>query len=222
MTVAEATALFDGLTFTGEKAAVADPLLREIRQRSHFMYDVGVDYLALNRSSASLSGGEWQRIRLATQIGSGLAGVCYVLDEPTIGLHARDSRRLSMILKQLAEMDNTFIVVEHDEEIIAGASHMIDIGPGAGSRGGYVVAQGTLEDVLGCEASITAKYLTGRLQTSLPDERRKADWSCALASSGPRVITCSAAPSRAALNDSSSRLLMYRNCRVSSSTMKWQ
>jgi excinuclease ABC subunit A len=180
MTVAEATALFDGLTFTGEKAAVADPLLREIRQRSHFMYDVGVDYLALNRSSASLSGGEWQRIRLATQIGSGLAGVCYVLDEPTIGLHARDSRRLSMILKQLAEMDNTVIVVEHDEEIIAGASHMIDIGPGAGSRGGYVVAQGTLEDVLGCEASITAKYLTGRLQTSLPDDRRKADWSCAL------------------------------------------
>ena len=180
MTIAEAAACFDRLTFSSEASAIADPLLREIRQRLRFMCEVGVDYLALNRSSASLSGGEWQRIRLATQIGSGLAGVCYVLDEPTIGLHARDSRRLATILNQLAEMDNTVIVVEHDEEIIAGASHVIDVGPGAGSRGGHVVAQGTLQEVLECETSVTAGYLTGRLRISLPDERREVDWTRAV------------------------------------------
>jgi excinuclease ABC subunit A len=176
MTIGAAIEWFDGLTFTGEAAVVADPLLREINHRLRFMCDVGIDYLELDRSSASLSGGEWQRIRLATQIGSGLAGVCYVLDEPTIGLHARDSHRLAVILNKLAEMDNTVIVVEHDEEIIAAASHMVDVGPGAGTRGGHLVAEGSLEEVLACDKSITAKYLTGKLSINLPDERRPADW----------------------------------------------
>ena len=177
MTIAEARSFIANLTFSGEAAAVADPLLREIRERLRFLNDVGVDYLSLDRTSASLSGGEWQRIRLATQIGSGLAGVCYVLDEPTIGLHARDTRRLVDILKRLAEMDNTVIVVEHDEEVIAGAAHVIDIGPGAGTRGGYVVVQGTLDEVLASKESITARFLTGRSQIPLPENRREADWS---------------------------------------------
>ena len=174
--VARALTLFDRLEFDGEARVVAEPLVREIRQRLRFMYDVGVEYLALDRASVSLSGGEWQRIRLATQIGSGLAGVCYVLDEPTIGLHSRDSRRLVNVLRELAELDNTVIVVEHDAEVIAGASHMIDIGPGAGLHGGHVVAQGTLEEVLASETSITAKYLTGRRHIAVPEQRRAVNW----------------------------------------------
>ena len=176
LTVAEAVDFFASLSFTGEAAVVAEPLLREVRQRLGFLTDVGVDYLTLDRSSASLSGGEWQRIRLATQIGSGLAGVCYVLDEPTIGLHARDTARLTGILKNLAAMDNTVIVVEHDEQVIAGASHVIDIGPGAGARGGYLVAQGTLDEVLASQDSLTAKFLTGRIEIPKPERRRTIDW----------------------------------------------
>ncbi|UCE62278.1 MAG: excinuclease ABC subunit UvrA [Phycisphaerales bacterium] len=179
-TVSVALDLFDNLRFTGEAQVVAEPLVREIRQRLGFMCDVGVEYLSLDRASASLSGGEWQRIRLATQIGSSLAGICYVLDEPTIGLHARDSERLSGVLRRLAEMDNTVIVVEHDEEIIASATHMIDIGPGAGARGGELVASGTLDEVLDSEASITAKYLTGKSRISLPEQRRPADFTRAV------------------------------------------
>ncbi len=180
MTLAGAAAFLDGLSFTGEAAAVAGPLLHEIRQRLGFLCDVGVEYLALDRATATLSGGEFQRIRLATQIGSGLSGVCYVLDEPTIGLHPRDTRRLTAILQRLAEMDNTVIVVEHDAEVIAGASHMIDIGPGAGARGGYVVAQGTRDEVLASPDSITAKYLTGKKCIALPQQRRPADWKHAV------------------------------------------
>jgi len=130
----------------------------------------------MDRGTGTLSGGELQRVRLATQIGGGLSGVCYVLDEPTVGLHARDSRRLTRLLQQLAAMDNTVIVVEHDEEVIAGAAHVIDIGPGAGSHGGHLVAAGTLDEVLGCEASITARYLTGTSLIELPDQRRAVDW----------------------------------------------
>ncbi len=177
MTIAEATAFFDGLTFTGDAAAPAEPLLREIRERLRFLGDVGVDYLSLDRASTSLSGGEWQRIRLATQIGSALAGVCYVLDEPTIGLHTRDTKRLVEILRRLARMDNTVIVVEHDPEVIGGAARVIDIGPGAGPKGGSVVAQGTLEEVLRSKESITARFLTGRSRIVLPDTRRKPDKS---------------------------------------------
>ncbi|MBU0718780.1 MAG: excinuclease ABC subunit UvrA, partial [Planctomycetes bacterium] len=180
LTIEEARELFDGLTCDGEARAVADPLLAEIRKRLHFLCDLGIEYLSLDRSCATLSGGEWQRIRLATQIGSGLAGVCYVLDEPTIGLHTRDTHRLVNILKRLAAMDNTVIVVEHDEEVIANATHMVDIGPGAGLHGGNVVAQGTREEVLRSEQSVTAKYLTGRRRIALPDERRPVDWAYAV------------------------------------------
>ena len=175
LSIKEAAKLFAHLTFDGEAKTVADPLLREIRQRLDFLCDVGVDYLTLDRPSATLSGGEWQRIRLATQIGSGLAGVTYVLDEPTIGLHPRDSRRLTDILKRLADMENTVIVVEHDDEVISAASHMIDIGPGAGDEGGYVVAEGTLQEVLAEEKSITAKFLTGASAVALPEHRRPID-----------------------------------------------
>ncbi|MEK7756660.1 MAG: excinuclease ABC subunit UvrA, partial [Planctomycetota bacterium] len=180
MTIAPAARFFEGLIFTGEAAAVAQPLLREIRRRLDFLCEVGVDYLGLDRASSTLSGGEFQRIRLATQIGSALAGICYVLDEPTIGLHPRDIRRLTTILQRLAEMDNTVIVVEHEETVIAGAAHMIDIGPGAGAHGGYLVAQGTLDEVLACPASITGKYLTGESSVSLPEERRKVNWDRAV------------------------------------------
>jgi len=176
MDVAQALNTVEQLRFEGEAAPVAGPLLREVRQRLRFLENVGVGYLALDRASATLSGGEWQRIRLATQIGSGLAGVCYVLDEPTIGLHARDSRRLVDILKGLAALDNTVIVVEHDEEVIAAADHLIDIGPGAGLHGGQLVAQGRLEEVLRSENSVTAGFLTGRKQIALPEKRRDVDW----------------------------------------------
>ncbi len=176
LTVAEAADFVDGLELSGETKTIAAPLLSEISRRLRFMCDVGVEYIALDRPGATLSGGEWQRIRLATQIGSGLAGVCYVLDEPTIGLHPRDSRRLVEILQRLARLDNTVIVVEHDEEVIAGADHLIDIGPGAGTRGGHVVAQGTLPEVLKCKESITADYLAGRRQMPVPEQRRPVDW----------------------------------------------
>ena len=175
MTVAEAASLFESLTFDGEAKPVAGPLCEAIRQRLRFMVDVGVEYLALDRAGSTLSGGEWQRIRLATQMGSQLSGVCYVLDEPTVGLHARDSRRLTEILTRMSQMGNTIIVVEHDEEVIAGATHLIDIGPGAGIRGGYLVAQGTPDQVLASDTSITAKYLTGKLSIPLPQQRRAID-----------------------------------------------
>ena len=176
LSVADAGRFFDALEFQGEPRVVAEPVLREIRQRLRFLCDVGVDYLALSRGSSTLSGGEAQRIRLATQIGSGLVGVCYVLDEPTIGLHQRDTQRLVGTLRRLADMDNTVIVVEHDEECIAAADHVIDIGPGAGAHGGRVVAQGSLATVLASEESVTAKYLTGRFAIPVPEERRPVDF----------------------------------------------
>jgi excinuclease ABC subunit A len=161
MTIGRARTIFDELSFSDEAAVIAGPLLREIRERLRFLCDVGVDYLTLDRPTGTLSGGEFQRIRLATQIGGALSGVCYVLDEPTIGLHPRDTRRLTGLLQRLADLDNTVIAVEHDEEVIAGASYVIDIGPGAGPRGGEVVAAGTLEEVLANERSLTACYLSG-------------------------------------------------------------
>ena len=176
MTIGQASAFFHDLTLDGEAGVIAEPLLREIRQRLSFLAAVGVDYLSLDRASASLSAGEWQRMRLATQIGSGLAGVCYVLDEPTIGLHARDTSLLVGTLKRLAGQDNTVIVVEHDEQVIAAADRVIDIGPGAGLRGGRIVAEGTLDDVLASEESVTAGFLTGRLCVSIPERRREIDW----------------------------------------------
>ncbi|NOX58706.1 MAG: excinuclease ABC subunit UvrA [Planctomycetes bacterium] len=172
--IGEANALFDALEFTDELKPVVDPVLREIRTRLRFMCNVGVDYLTLDRGSSTLSGGEAQRLRLATQIGSGLSGVCYVLDEPTVGLHQRDSRRLVGTLEALAEQGNTVVVVEHDEELIAAANHVIDIGPGAGEDGGRIIAEGTLEDVLKSTESLSAQYFSGRRVIELPETRRRS------------------------------------------------
>ncbi|MGB0714994.1 MAG: excinuclease ABC subunit UvrA [Phycisphaerae bacterium] len=186
MTVAEARDFFDGLTIEGSRAEVAEPILEGLRSRLGFLCEVGVDYITLNRAAQTLSGGEWQRLRLATQIGSSLAGVCYVLDEPTIGLHARDSKRLADILVRIAELDNTVIVVEHDDEVIRRADYMIDIGPEAGEGGGYVVAAGPLDEVLASEESVTAKYLTNRASIKIPDRRREPNWKFSLELKGVR------------------------------------
>ncbi|MCK4659357.1 MAG: excinuclease ABC subunit UvrA [Phycisphaerae bacterium] len=166
---------FESLRLEGEREVIAGQLVRAITERLKFMCNVGVGYLSLDRGSATLSGGEAQRIRLATQIGSGLVGVCYVLDEPTIGLHQRDTKRLVGALRRLADIGNTVLVVEHDEESISAADHVIDIGPGAGEHGGRIVAQGTLQEVLASEDSVTAKYLTGRYAIPVPQERRPID-----------------------------------------------
>lgn len=172
MTIAQAGAFFETLTFASEKSVIAEPILRGVRQRLRFLSEVGVDYLTLDRSSATLSGGEFQRIRLATQIGSGLAGVCYVLDEPTIGLHSRDTQRLTDILRQLASLENTVIVVEHDEEVIATGDFVVDVGPGAGDRGGQLILAGTVDELRNCAASVTGRFLSGRSAILLPDRRR--------------------------------------------------
>jgi excinuclease ABC subunit A len=178
MTIAQARRCFDELHLDGEAAHIAEPLLRGLRERLRFLCDVGVEYLSLDRATATLSGGEGQRIRLATQIGSGLAGVSYVLDEPTCGLHPRDSQRLADILKRLSSLDNTVIVVEHDEQIIQAADHLIDVGPGAGHEGGNIVYEGRLPELLEHEKSHTGAYLSGRTEIPLPEQRRKAkpDW----------------------------------------------
>ena len=146
-------------------------MVREIDSRLHFLVEVGLDYLSLNRESGTLSGGEAQRIRLATQIGSGLAGVLYVLDEPSIGLHQRDNARLIATLRRLRDLGNSVIVVEHDEETIRAADHILDLGPGAGPRGGEIVAQGTLAEVLQARNSPTADYLSGRARIAIPRQR---------------------------------------------------
>lgn len=154
---------------------IADLILREIRARLQFLLDVGLDYLTLNRSAMSLSGGEAQRIRLATQIGSGLTGVLYVLDEPSIGLHQRDNGRLLQTLTKLRDLGNTLIVVEHDEETIRSADHVVDIGPGAGIHGGQVIAQGDLEALLAATSSLTGDYLSGRRVIATPAQRREGN-----------------------------------------------
>ncbi len=158
---------------TPQQNEIARAILKEINERLGFLNNVGLDYLDLNRTSGTLSGGESQRIRLASQIGSGLSGVLYVLDEPSIGLHQRDNDRLLVTLKRLRDLGNTVLVVEHDEDAIRTADHVIDMGPGAGVHGGRVVASGTLDEVLANEDSLTADYLTGRRAVPLPDKRRK-------------------------------------------------
>jgi len=173
MSISEARQYFAGLDLDQEKAQIAEQILREIRHRLTFMENVGLAYITLDRTSASLSGGEAQRIRLATQVGSGLVGVCYVLDEPTIGLHQRDNQRLIATLRHLRDMDNTVIVVEHDEETIRSADHIIDMGPGPGRHGGRVIAQGGIADLINTAESITGKYLLGTLKIETPTERRK-------------------------------------------------
>ena len=175
MTVTEACEFFENLHLEGERKLIAERVLREIQHRLRFMIDVGVGYLALDRISATLSGGEAQRIRLATQVGSGLVGVCYVLDEPTIGLHQRDSGRLIATLRRLTEIGNTVLVVEHDEETIRAADYILDMGPGAGAHGGQIVAEGPLDAVLSNPDSITAQFLSGRRQIPLPERRRRVN-----------------------------------------------
>ena len=165
----------DRLELGGRETTIAAPVLKEIRERLNFLLDVGLEYLTLYRGAATLSGGEAQRIRLATQIGSGLVGVLYVLDEPSIGLHQRDNRRLLETLLRLRDLGNTLIVVEHDEETIRTADHVVDLGPGAGERGGHVVAQGDLSDLLAEPESLTGAYLAGRRHIPIPERRRNGD-----------------------------------------------
>src|SRR5690606_4520794 len=152
---------------------IAIRILKEIRDRLSFLIDVGLDYLSLARASGTLSGGESQRIRLASQIGSGLTGVLYVLDEPSIGLHQRDNERLLATLRHLRDLGNTVIVVEHDEDAIATADHVVDIGPAAGVHGGQIMAEGTPADIIAIPNSITGKYLTGELSIPMPTKRRE-------------------------------------------------
>jgi excinuclease ABC subunit A len=163
---------FDTVKLSGQQQAIAGPIFREIRARLNFLLDVGMDYLNLARSSGSLSGGEWQRIRLATQIGSGLMGVLYVLDEPTIGLHHRDNLRLTATLHRIRDMGNTVIVVEHDAAVINASDHIIDMGPGAGLDGGRIIFHGTPEEARRSESSLTGQYLSGKLAIPEPQKRR--------------------------------------------------
>ena len=171
-------ALYDFLQdmqLSKQQELIGKQVLKEIRARVGFLIDVGLDYLSLSRATGTLSGGEAQRIRLATQIGSGLVGVCYILDEPSIGLHQRDNDKLLNTLKNLRDLGNSLIVVEHDEDTMLEADHVVDIGPGAGSHGGCVVAQGTAEEIMQVEESVTGQYLSGRLQIPVPDTRRKPE-----------------------------------------------
>ena len=175
LTVGDAKQMFGSLDAVGWRAEVADKIVKEVGARLKFLVDVGLDYLTLDRSAESLSGGEAQRIRLASQVGSGLTGVMYILDEPSIGLHQRDNQRLLGTLKHLRDLGNTVLVVEHDEEAIRAADAVLDIGPGAGVHGGRVVAQGTPADILNDANSLTGKYLSGRMQIALPGLRTPRD-----------------------------------------------
>jgi len=175
MTIGAATDYFAKLNLKGRKAKIAEKILKEIQDRLKFLVDVGLNYLTLSRSAETLSGGEAQRIRLASQIGAGLVGVMYILDEPSIGLHQRDNDRLLNTLRHLRDIGNTVIVVEHDEEAIRSADHIIDIGPGAGVHGGEIVAQGTYQDIQETEKSLTGQYLSGKQKIEIPAQRVKPD-----------------------------------------------
>jgi len=172
MSCSDAREFFEKLSLTEREATIAKQILKEIRERLGFLVNVGLDYLTLDRAAGTLAGGEAQRIRLATQIGSSLVGVLYILDEPSIGLHQRDNKRLIDTLKRLRDLGNTVLVVEHDEETIRAADHIIDIGPGAGAEGGYVVASGTIDEIIACEKSITGQYLAGKRRILVPPRRR--------------------------------------------------
>ena len=171
----QALAFFEQLSMPGWRGEIAVKIVKEIRERLHFLDDVGLEYLTLDRQADSLSGGEAQRIRLASQIGAGLVGVMYVLDEPSIGLHQRDNERLLGTLTRLRDLGNTVIVVEHDEDAIRLADHVVDIGPGAGVHGGEIVAQGKLADILKAPRSLTGQYLSGKREIPMPEKRRKPD-----------------------------------------------
>jgi excinuclease ABC subunit A len=175
LTVGRALEFFSGLNLAGWRGEVAAKIVKGVSERLRFLTDVGLDYLTLDRSAETLSGGESQRIRLASQVGSGLTGVMYILDEPSIGLHQRDNRRLLATLKHLRDLGNTVIVVEHDEEAIEAADHVVDLGPGAGAHGGELVAQGTPREIKANPASITGQYLSGRRRIALPTLRLRPD-----------------------------------------------
>ncbi|HEY3520835.1 MAG TPA: excinuclease ABC subunit UvrA, partial [Rhodanobacteraceae bacterium] len=175
LAINETQSFFDGLKLPGWRGEIAAKIVKEIRERLRFLIDVGLDYLTLDRKADSLSGGEAQRIRLASQIGAGLVGVMYVLDEPSIGLHQRDNERLLGTLVRLRDLGNTVLVVEHDEDAIRAADHILDIGPGAGVHGGEIVAQGSLKDVLTAPRSLTGQYLSGKLAIETPKLRRQPD-----------------------------------------------
>ncbi|MDG6283282.1 excinuclease ABC subunit UvrA [Glaesserella parasuis] len=175
--IGEALEFFEGLHLSGQKAQIAEKILKEIRERLSFLVNVGLNYLSLSRSAETLSGGEAQRIRLASQIGAGLMGVMYVLDEPSIGLHQRDNERLLNTLIHLRNLGNTVIVVEHDEDAIMVADHIVDIGPGAGVHGGQIIAQGTAQEIMQNEASITGKFLSGKEKIEIPKQRTPRDES---------------------------------------------
>ena len=175
LSVVKALAFIDGLRLSDKDRMIAQQILKEIRSRLGFLQSVGLGYLTLSRTAATLSGGESQRIRLATQIGSSLMGVLYILDEPSIGLHQRDNAKLLKTLKQLRDLGNTLIVVEHDEETMREADHVIDIGPGAGVNGGRVVCAGSVEEICACEESVTGQYLSGKKRIPLPETRREGN-----------------------------------------------
>ncbi len=173
MSIKELQEYLQSLKLSEQQLLIGAEILKEIRARVGFLVDVGLNYLSLSRMTGTLSGGEAQRIRLATQIGSGLVGVAYILDEPSIGLHQRDNDRLLATLKHLRDLGNTVIVVEHDEDTMREADYIVDVGPGAGSHGGEIVAAGTAEEIMACEASVTGAYLSGRIQIPVPKERQK-------------------------------------------------
>ena len=175
LSIAEGLEFFKSIELTEREALIGNQILKEIRERMNFLVSVGLDYLTLSRSSGTLSGGEAQRIRLASQIGSGLMGVLYILDEPSIGLHQRDNHKLIEMLKRLRDLGNTLIVVEHDEDTMYAADHIVDIGPGAGIHGGNVVAEGTVEEIMQCENSETGLYLSGKKKIPVPGVRRKGN-----------------------------------------------
>jgi len=175
MSISKTVVFIDGLKLTEKDQMIAHRILKEIRERLGFLRSVGLDYLTLSRQAGSLSGGENQRIRLATQIGSSLMGVLYILDEPSIGLHQRDNIKLLNMLRRLRDLGNTLLIVEHDEETMLAADYIVDIGPGAGVHGGEIVCAGTADEIMSCDKSITGKYLSGKKQIPVPDKRRKGN-----------------------------------------------
>ncbi|NMA96446.1 MAG: excinuclease ABC subunit UvrA, partial [Clostridiales bacterium] len=175
MAIKDSIEFFNNLELTETEKIIGDQVLKELRARLKFLWDVGLDYLNLSRSAATLSGGEAQRIRLATQIGSGLVGVLYILDEPSIGLHQRDNEKLINTLKNLRDLGNTLIVVEHDPDTMRAADHIIDIGPGAGANGGKIIAAGPMDHIIQEKDSITGEYLSGRRRIEIPKKRRESN-----------------------------------------------
>ena len=174
LSIGDAADYYKTLKISGHKGEVAEKIFKEINERLNFLVSVGLDYLSLARSAETLSGGEAQRIRLASQIGAGLMGVMYVLDEPSIGLHQRDNDRLLKTLTRLRDLGNTVLVVEHDEDAIRQADHVIDIGIGAGVHGGHIIAQGTVDDIMANKESLTGQYMSGKKRIEIPKVRHTA------------------------------------------------